>query len=224
MHAVLRNLLLGSTLALASAGFLACITSSSSSSSSTNPTLITVRPADFAGAVPCSTVPGAWKTWVATLIDVTNPDDPITLGSSAPVACSMPVSFAFVIVGHRYYAEIDAYDRDDIAPFGAAASGSRHMIDPATGQDVAPRWTARCPASTPQVDPEETTDAATPSFDTDGAVAVSNMNVAFAVCSQLQEQLPGSPGSILVDLSTITQRNCIGGEDTLYPRQDGKTP
>lgn len=213
MHAVLRFLLLGSTIALAYAGSLACTTSSSSGSSTYNPTLITLRPADFGGAVPCSKLPGAWKTWVATLIDVTDDGSPVTLASSYPVSCSMPVSFAFVIPGHRYYAEIEAYDRDDIVAYGPPASGSRHMIDPVTGEDVAPRWTARCPA-TSQVEPVEPTDADAGSgdagsFDTNGAVAVLNMNVAFPTCTQLQEQLPGGPASILVNLSTVrTTQTC----------------
>ncbi len=213
MHAALRYLLIGSTLALACSGASACLTTTSTDSGSIAPTQITLRPEAFAGNLPCSKLPGSWKTWVATLTDVTDRDHPFTLGSSYPTSCSMPVSFAFVIEGHRYHARVDAYDRDDIVPYGPPGSGSPHMIDPATGMDVSPRWTASCPAEGAPTDPQQEADAGSGGFDTNGAVAVANMNVTFPACSQLEEKLPGSPASIVVDLSTIrTTQTCGDGE------------
>ncbi len=127
----------------------ACITGTGTSTTAVVPTEVTIAPAAFAGSVPCGKVPGTWKTYVATLTDVTYPDSPFQLASSSPVDCSMSVFFTLVIPLHSYVANIDAYDRDDIQPFGGISSGSPHMIDPKTNADVSPRWTTSCGRVTP---------------------------------------------------------------------------
>jgi hypothetical protein len=111
-----------------------------------HPTLIEVAPEDFLGALPCSGDPGAVRSYVATLTDVTPLDDAGTernfaLPSSSPQACTRGVGFSFVTSGRKYEAAIDAYDRDDVQPLGP---GLRDMVEIGTGQRVAPRWSSAC--------------------------------------------------------------------------------
>lgn len=126
--------------------------SSPGSAGTTNPTLVAVAPADFRGAVPCSEAPGAMRRYVVTLFDLgtaEEPTAPFALASGVvrdgsvfrPMACEQTAAFGFVIPGHRYDAEVDAYDRTDLHALGP---GSRHLLDDATGQYVAPRWTTTC--------------------------------------------------------------------------------
>ena len=209
MHVALRRLLIATPLALVCSGAPAC-TTTSSSADEVSVTLVSVRPSDFAGQVPCGNAQGAWKTWVATLIDVTHTGEPFTLASSIPASCSMPIAFSYVIPEHRYVAEIDAYDRDDLVPYGGASSGSRHMVDPATGAEVAPRWTAQCPS----------TDSSAGSEDPDAgvdvlggpAVATLYRNVFVLGCSTLQESLPPQDGSIVVNVSSVLSGQSCGSE------------
>lgn len=118
----------------------------------TTPTLIAVSALEFAGDVPCTDAPGAMRSYVVTLFDLGSaeePQEPFALPSSvvrqsdggfAPVRCESATAFSFVIPGHRYDAEIEAYDRTDLHALGA---GSRHMLD-ASGSYVPPRWTTTC--------------------------------------------------------------------------------
>ncbi len=206
MHVALRRLLITLPLALVCSGAPAC-TTTSSSADDVSVTLVSVRPSDFAGHVPCGNAQGAWKTWVATLIDVTHTGEPFTLASSIPASCSMPISFSYVIPGHRYVAEIDAYDRDDLVPYGGTSSGSRHMVDPSTGAEIAPRWTAQCPSTQP---PADTADPDAGVDILDGpAIATLYRNVFVLGCSTLQDSLPPQDGAIAVDLSDIrTSQSC----------------
>jgi hypothetical protein len=194
----------------------ACLTGSGETSGTVSPTLITLTPDSFSDQVLCGKVQGAWKTYVATLTDVTWPDQPFQLASSMPVLCSMPVSFAFVIPGHSYVVDIDAYDRDDLVPYGPPSSGSRHMVDPGTGQDVAPRWKASCGRL---VRASLGTDAATDADDLDGAptdadsgvatldqtpvTAQLNVNVRVQACQPLVEQDSPPAASVVVDLASV---------------------
>lgn len=117
---------------------------------------IYVQPSLFIGDVPCSSAPGAMRSYVATLVDRTNPEVPFTLPSSLPTPCSMGVRFNDVVAGHRYTAEIDGYEAfaDEICPEGCflpngtkdykvLRSGSRHMAH-ADGSAAEPRWLATC--------------------------------------------------------------------------------
>jgi hypothetical protein len=110
------------------------------------PTLVAVDPEDFLGPVPCSDAPGAMQRYVATFIDVTpeaadaEPIGEFTLPSSRPVDCLQRVGSSLVVPGHKYVAEIDAYDRIDLQPLGP---GSRTIVD-GSGTFVAPRWTTTC--------------------------------------------------------------------------------
>ncbi len=117
----------------------------------TTPTLVAVSANDFRGAVPCAAAPGAMRSFGATLTDQGTTEEPedFTLPSSvvadgsgyAPIRCEQPAAFAFVIPGHRYVGEVDAYDRSDLVALGP---GSRHMVERSSGAYVAPRWTTRC--------------------------------------------------------------------------------
>ncbi len=136
--------------------FAGCIFASSTATvTTTNPTLLVVDPAAFRGDLACGETDAAAPTlrrWVATLYDVSIPADagfptPFPLASSAPATCTESVSFAYVLPGHCYFARIDAYDTDTIAPQGVAdagPTGSPVMVDTTTGAVVAPRWTTTC--------------------------------------------------------------------------------
>jgi hypothetical protein len=112
------------------------------------PTLVVVKPERFLGQVPCLDTEGAAKVYVATLEDVTpnlfgRPEATPTsfaLPSSAPTSCHQPVGFGFVIAGHQYVADLQVYDRSDLA---AAVTGSAIMLDP-DGNVALPRWTTTC--------------------------------------------------------------------------------
>jgi hypothetical protein len=69
------------------------------------------------------------------------------LPSSGPVDCHDPVAFARVIQGHRYRAEIDGYNRNDLVPL---APGVRVLVDPVTGERVAPQWKFSCGDDCPE--------------------------------------------------------------------------
>src|SRR5687768_16785639 len=74
----------------------------------THPTLIEVNPADFLGAVPCLQADGAMRRYVATIFDVTPPEEGAAgaggaegpaenfqLPSSGPTPCTAPIATAF---------------------------------------------------------------------------------------------------------------------------------
>jgi hypothetical protein len=60
---------------------------------------------------------------------------------ATPIPCTQRVGFSRIVVGHRYWAEIDGYDRDDLV---ALAPGARVLYDPLTSERVPPRWTTSC--------------------------------------------------------------------------------
>lgn len=138
---------------LSSSLFALGCSSTPSSTGITTPTLVAVAPADFAGDVPCEDAPGAMRSYVVTLFDLgtrDEPTDPFPLASSVvrgedgqfhPTRCEQTAAFAFVVAGHRYDAEVDVYDRADLLAVGA---GSRHLVDPTTGEYAPPRWTTAC--------------------------------------------------------------------------------
>ena len=200
--------------ALAAVG-VAC-SSGSGTAGSPPATLVTVNPSAFAGDVTCAALPGAWKTYVATLFDVTDPDrEPFQLASSAPVPCNLPVSFAFVVPGHYYYARIDGYDRTDIVPDGfqdgVPSSGNPRMLDPATRLPVEPRWTTSCgkiPDLSAIGDADAGVDAdpdasATDAFAKDATVCLLSTNVLVQHCAPLKDENPSGVGSITLDLALV---------------------
>ena len=128
-------------------GVGACSNSETTATGVTPLTAILVDPAQFMGGVRCSTEPGDMLLYVATLQDRSPHGDlgigsaTLTLPSSAPASCHVPVLFEGVLVGHEYQANVDGYDRDDIAPL---AKGSSTMVVSSTGEYVSPRWTTTC--------------------------------------------------------------------------------
>ena len=157
-------------LALGSLSTLACSSEPTATTAVVRPQLVAVDPADFLGTIGCAPAPesaggsgGAVnlpcqpdkdpdpkvaRSYVATLFDVTpeadggvpNPGTP--LASSPPTTCLKPVTFSFVVTGHRYLAEVDAYHErpECLTPISA---GSRLLSDP-QGARVVPRWVATC--------------------------------------------------------------------------------
>jgi hypothetical protein len=136
-----------------------------------HPTLVEVAPSDFLGRVRCIDAPGAMRRYVATVYDVDafpNPDDESSGGAGAwseetvfalpsstvrrgdgkvtAIPCTQNVGFSRIVDNHRYYAEIDGYDRDDLI---ALAPGTRVLYDPETLERVEPRWTTSCSKDTP---------------------------------------------------------------------------
>lgn len=120
---------------------------------------IAVDPQYFLGDVPCAGSEGAMRSYVATLTDRSIPGVTFVLPSSPPTSCSDRIVFRYVVYGHEYSAEIDAYEQapDALVPFGnepalgddgnpvrRPPSGSRRMLLVDSGEDVAPRWTTSC--------------------------------------------------------------------------------
>lgn len=115
------------------------------------PTLVEVFPGEFLGDVSCLDAPGALRVYVATLIEVVCPDPVVDesdldpprgpLPSSGPVSCYQPVGFGSVEPGRCYDADIQGYDRDDLI---ARAPGQPELVERATRESVAPRWTTHC--------------------------------------------------------------------------------
>ena len=136
---------------------VSCTSTSASTTTPTTPTLVAINPDDFLGDVPCANAPGAMQRYVATVYDVTpgigNDGGPTSfaLPSSGPVSCARQIAFGggFVLAGHRYVADIQAYDRSDIKPLG---SGSSIMVDAKTGAVVSPRWTTSCGRAASSID------------------------------------------------------------------------
>jgi len=92
---------------------------------------------DLAGFCPGDATPGT----------APRSKDGFALPSSGPTECRTPVAFSRVLDGHRYRAEVEGYDRAGLVPL---AAGARIMIDPATGERVAPRWKWRCGDACPE--------------------------------------------------------------------------
>lgn len=146
---------------------LACGTSSGTSTAVARPQLVAVDPDDFMGNVACEPPPEpssdsgaagadgaaeaprardpkAVHSYVATLFDVTPDDDGgvpnpgVPLASSAPTTCAQQVTFAFVVDGRRYVAEIDAYHEEPNELF-PISPGSR-LLTHADGSRALPGW------------------------------------------------------------------------------------
>lgn len=102
------------------------------------PTSLTIDPATFVGNVACSNLPGALKSYVATLSETKANGHQVELASSPPTPCSQPVEFRYVVDGHQYTVSVDGYDRaaNALVPCGGAESGSRIMLPAGTSPNV----------------------------------------------------------------------------------------
>jgi hypothetical protein len=146
-------------------GLLPLLVASCSSTTDTTltvvsvPTSLTVDPSSFLGPVVCSNQPGALKSYVATLSEITVGKPAVELASSPPIPCSQPMSFRYVLSGHSYILAIDGYDvpASALVPCGGSGSGNRYMIAApglpnstcadtlvADKVPVAPRFRTRC--------------------------------------------------------------------------------
>ena len=215
-----HRVLLARVASIMVAACCAC-TSSGSGSSYSTPTLVTVSPAAFGRGVLCAGLPGAWKSYVATLTDVTFPDKPFVLASSNPTPCTMPVSFSWVVPGHKYIADIDGYEQDGLVSFGGYSSGSRHVVDQA-GEEVVPRWKTSCGKSFRGGEHDAGADAdsaESPGGDVDDDVVLNpttsyrQSNVIVAGCAPLSEMVSGDTETgLVVDLSTVRGALSCGTE------------
>ncbi|AKT40810.1 hypothetical protein [Chondromyces crocatus] len=120
-------------------------------------TAIVIDPNAFPRGLPCTDAPGAMQSYVATLIDHTDPSAPFALPSSDPLPCSQQTQFRYVVPGHVYAASVDGYEQASnvLVPRGGHGSGSRRM-KLGTGvrrdddrrwttlPDVTPRWRIDC--------------------------------------------------------------------------------
>lgn len=216
-----------STVAVAGS-LVACANAAGSGAGGTPPTAITVDPQTFLGDVPCLDAPGALRTYVATLIDVSKPVPEagftrFVLPSSGPVSCQQEVRFERVVPGRQYAAEIDGYDRAGLEPLSA---GSRVMLDPRTGEVVEPAWLSSCAggamAAPGGPDGGASRDAGilpffdcVPYFLPDGAVdpnapvcARNEFTLTMRGCLPLQPTGPtGVPTAIRVDTTTTLDKN-----------------
>jgi hypothetical protein len=184
---------------------LACSSTAATTTTITRPELVAVSPDDFMGTLRCGDGPGRVGSYVATLFDVTTaadggpvPETGFPLPSSPATPCEFPVTFSFVLVGHRYRAEIDAYDRrpqvsssdTDPTHIKAVSPGGRLQED-AAGAGVEPRWRAQC--------------GGYPPTDLD-AGADSSTDAAVADASDAEP-----PGVVSYDTLTTTVHDCPGG-------------
>jgi hypothetical protein len=60
---------------------------------------------------------------------------------ASAIPCTQRVGFSRIVEGHRYWAEVEGYDRDDLV---ALEPGTRILYDQVSGVRVPPRWTTRC--------------------------------------------------------------------------------
>ena len=102
---------LGLSLGVAALG---CSSSATTTTVIVRPELVAVSPDDFLGALQ-PTEASQVKSYVATLFDVSPgtdgsvPDPGFQLASSPATSSLFPVTFSFVITGHRYLAQVDVY-------------------------------------------------------------------------------------------------------------------
>lgn len=184
--ALLRAIVSASLLAFGTS----CFSTESSAVGTSAITLITVDPGDFLGDVRCGSEPGAMRSYVATLTDI-SVAPPFRLPSSGPSPCEFAVSFAFVVPGHGYVASIEAYDRDDLVPLGGKESGSPIMLDAKTGERVEPVWRTQCGNDAVSMD-----DAAAPA-----AIARGFRQVRTQGCSALHRIEKATEAKVSLDPS-----------------------
>lgn len=127
--------------ALVALGWIGCGDDDDDEEVEPPPTRVVVAPSAFLGDAACGDAPGAVLTYQATLIDVTDGyQDAFQLPSSEITPCTREVTFEFVQPGHRYIAQVAAFDRSDLT---TVKPGLPLVIDPA-GEVTGPRWTTTC--------------------------------------------------------------------------------
>ena len=156
------------SLGLVSLALFSCSSTPTTATTVVRPQLVAVDPDDFLGTLvhciaptpegegsggagagePDANAANAVHSYVATLFDVTPDADggvpyPGTpLASSPPTPCTQPVTFSYVVAGHRYVAEVDAYQKrpQDLTPI---SEGSRLLFN-SDGTRALPGWAATC--------------------------------------------------------------------------------
>jgi hypothetical protein len=192
-----------------------------------HPTLVQVSPVEFLGGVPCVEAPGAMRSYVATVYD-TGPDAPDGEGGSdgasefalpsstvahgdvdgdgkpdaTPTPCTQSVGFSRIIQGHRYWAKIEGYDRDDLV---ALAPGTSILYDPATSERVEPRWISTCSKQNP-------------------IIAYSGVARTIGTCTPLDDASPGTESLIEVSLDGALDGLECGNEPGTVERFDVVPP
>jgi hypothetical protein len=148
-------------LAAAAASLTSCVPETTLPEGTIVPTGIKIAPEQFLGKVECTDRPGGMQSYVATLVDVSDPDAPFVLPSSPPTTCAVPTDFQFLVVGNAYVGEIDGYAQpaSELSPLNGTASGSRHMI--LDTFPISPRWQGECAGG------EGNAAVASPDFDVD---------------------------------------------------------
>ncbi|MCA9622934.1 MAG: hypothetical protein KC731_28140, partial [Myxococcales bacterium] len=144
----------------------------------------------FLGEVRCADAPSALRSYTVTLVGWNDSEEPepFVIGSSGPASCAAVLGFRDVIsVGGIYTAEIDGYElpAERLRPSGGNASGSRRMLDVASGEAVTPRWTSRCGTTRE-----------------DGVLAVNSRRTFIRPCDPLSDVSPG-PTRLAVNASRI---------------------
>lgn len=190
-----------------------------------HPTLIGVSPQHFLGDVPCMDTPGAMRSYMATLYDV-SVDPPLQgfeLPSSGMVPCLQDITFLFVGLDHEYVARVQGFDRDDLRP---QITGSPNAVD-SDGHVVAPRWTGECGQlvtgsagaggadGSDDVDGEGGDDGATaaPGFSVAGVTATAHFTVYTSYCQPLVDHGPVTATGVSVNLEQA-KRDLACGDDS----------
>jgi hypothetical protein len=198
-------------------GIGGCGSSPATTTVAPHPSVVEVSPAEFRGAPICANAAGALRTYVATLTDVgfdgssggnsgtggnngtggvINVTPPIDLPSSLPISCAQSVAFGWVVAGHRYSATVQGYDRDDLVALrvpdpkngnAPITSGLPILLDPATQEPVAPRWTTHCGTKTPVLAEFEITRRVTDCEEWSGGSAPGPSQVRVGIASALGE-------------------------------------
>jgi hypothetical protein len=193
-------------------------TTDTTTTTSLFPTSLTIEPSTFLGAIACSNQPGALKSYVATLTDVTSPlpDGAFTLPSSPPTPCSQSVSFQYAQAGSQYTVAIDGYDVPAAAltPCGGEVAGSRYMLA-ATGTPSG-TCAAAITAGAPLVQPRWTTGCGDVA-----SVPITDEKVVAACARPLEANTPGVTAQITVDpRASLGMLACATGADGM-PRPGG---
>jgi hypothetical protein len=166
----------------------ACVPESTLPQGTLVPTGIKVSPDEFLGSVQCGLEQGAMQSYVATLIDISDPLSPFVMPSSPPTPCAVPDDFRYLVAAHSYVAEIDGYAQpvSELVPINGEASGSRHML--LDHLPIVPRWNGDC-GSGPN----------------NQAIASADFDVDMRHCTPLRDLEGGIATGIEVDpTSTLT--------------------
>ena len=166
-------------------------------------TTVTVRPEDFLGPVPCSNNPGAMRSYVVTLKNVTQS---FTLASSAPASCAESVDFQQVSPCQRYIAEIDGYPLYawEMKPERGAA-GNRVMVAKSDGHELTPSWRGSTKGCAPR-DPPGDFGCGDAGVATEGVLALEQTSVSAQFC----EPITPTDAASLKTVIRVDPRGALG--------------